>query len=238
MRKLFEVVGEDEELLVINKPAGLACHPTKGDEYSSLISRVRLYLGPDATPHLINRLDRETSGLVMVGRQLEAAVHLRKLWESREVEKEYLAIVRGRFPGGRTVIRAPLGKDPNSAVAIKDAVVPDGAEAETHAFLVRHVTHPSGDLSLVRVLLRTGRKHQIRIHLSHVGHPIVGDKLYGGDENLYLDFVKGTLTPEQHAELVTENQALHANRLTFSWFGARRTFTCPPEAWFAALAGQ
>src|SRR5437773_865909 len=95
MEQLFEIVHEDDELLVINKPADLVCHPTKGDVYSSLISRVRLYLGPGAESHLINRLDRETSGLVLVAKKVAVAVELRQLWENRLVQKEYLAIVRG-----------------------------------------------------------------------------------------------------------------------------------------------
>ena len=236
MQNLFEVVAEDEDFLVINKPAGLVCHPTKGDEYSSLISRVRLYLGPDSTPHLINRLDRETSGIVIVAKQLDAAVHLRKLWESREVEKEYLAIVHGTFPRGKAIISAPLGKDVNSAVAIKDAVVSDGAAAETHAYLLRHLDYENRPFSLLRVVLLTGRKHQIRIHCAHVGYPIIGDKLYGGDENLYLDFVNDALTAEQKTRLITENHALHAMRVTLPWFGSSRTFACAPEHWFNELA--
>src|SRR2546430_7594638 len=119
---------------------------------------------------MINRLDRETSGIVIVAKQLESAVHLRKLWENREVEKAYLAIVHGHCPHDKTTIRAPLAKDVNSAVAIKDTVVAEGAEAETHAFLIKHLTHEAGPLSLVRVVLPTGRKHQIRIHLAHIGH--------------------------------------------------------------------
>src|SRR5438876_9214250 len=101
MDKLFEIIREDAELLVINKPAGLVCHPTKGDAYSSLISRVRLHLGQKAQPHLVNRLDRETSGVVLVAKTAEAALALRRLWESRAVRKEYLAIVHGRVRAGQ-----------------------------------------------------------------------------------------------------------------------------------------
>jgi 23S rRNA pseudouridine1911/1915/1917 synthase len=232
MENLFAVVAEDDELLVINKPAGLVCHPTKGDEYSSLISRVRLYLGPDSNPHMINRLDRETSGIVIVAKRLEAAVHLRKLWQGREVEKEYLAIVHGRLPRGKTLIRAPLGKDPRSAIAIKDMVIEGGTEAETHVFLLRQFTWSGRELSLARVSLLTGRKHQIRIHLAHIGHPIIGDKLYGNDEGIYLRFVQETITAQDWDALMTVNHALHAQRVTIPWFGAIRTFTCPPEIWF------
>ncbi len=238
MPQLFDVVSEDADLLVINKPAGLVCHPTKGDEFSSLISRVRLYLGPESTPHLVNRLDRETSGIVIVAKALEPAVHLRKLWEIRAVEKEYLAIVHGKFPAGKITIRAPLGKDVNSAVSIKDAVVLGGAEAETSAFLVRSLRYESLPLSLVRVLPLTGRKHQIRIHLAHLGHPIVGDKLYGGDESLYLAFVNDLLSARQKVQLVTPNHALHAGRVTTSWFGAIRTFSCTPEQTFLDICNS
>ena len=95
MNKLFDIIYEDDELLVINKPADLVCHPTKGDEFSSLISRVRLHLGPDARPHLVNRLDRETSGVTVVAKNAVVAGELGRLWETRAVEKEYLAIVHG-----------------------------------------------------------------------------------------------------------------------------------------------
>src|SRR2546430_17709754 len=95
MEKLFEIIHEDAELLVINKPADLVCHPTKGDVYSSLISRVRLHLGLGAEAHLINRLDRETSGLVLVAKELSAAAEFGGLWEKRFVQKQYLPTVRG-----------------------------------------------------------------------------------------------------------------------------------------------
>src|SRR3954469_4416910 len=124
MEKLFDVIAEDDDFLVINKPAGLVCHPTKGDVYSSLISRVRLYLGDSISPHLINRLDRETSGVVIVGKNIEATIRLRRIWETRQVEKQYLAIVHGHLDHDCLVIQAPLGKDQNSQVAIKDTVVP------------------------------------------------------------------------------------------------------------------
>src|SRR5215469_3682765 len=95
MERLFDIIHEDAELLVINKPADLVCHPTKGDEYSSLISRVRLYLGSEMTSHLVNRLDRETTGVTFVAKNSATAGQLGKLWEARAVEKEYLAIVHG-----------------------------------------------------------------------------------------------------------------------------------------------
>src|SRR3954471_22838144 len=114
--RLFEVIHEDADLLVINKPAGLVCHPTKTDEYSSLISRVRLHLGAGAAPQLVNRLDRETSGVIVLAKHEAAARELRRLWESREVRKEYQAIVHGHVREERGRIEAPLGKDGRSRV--------------------------------------------------------------------------------------------------------------------------
>jgi len=131
MNKLFEVIHEDAELLVINKPADLVCHPTKGDEYSSLISRVRLHLGAGAQPHLINRLDRETSGVVLVAKLPDAALELRRLWEGGAVRKQYLAIVHGHVVTQTGNIDAPLGRDEQSPVAIKDCVRADGSPART-----------------------------------------------------------------------------------------------------------
>src|SRR5688572_12590004 len=131
MSKLFDIIHEDAELLVINKPADLVCHPTKGDEYSSLISRVRLHLGADAQPHLVNRLDRETSGVTVVSKTAAVAGELGRLWETRVVEKEYVAIVHGHVREEHGLIDAPLGKDVESIVAIKDCVRWDGAAAQT-----------------------------------------------------------------------------------------------------------
>src|SRR5262249_8599929 len=128
---LFPVLYEDAELLAINKPAGLVCHPTKGDALSSLISRVRLHLGGGCHPHLVNRLDRETSGVTLVAKRDETARELRQLWESRLVEKEYLAIVHGHPKQDHNFVDAPLGKDEGSRIAIKDCVRADGLPART-----------------------------------------------------------------------------------------------------------
>jgi 23S rRNA pseudouridine1911/1915/1917 synthase len=237
MEILIEIVHEDAELLVINKPAGLVCHPTKTDGYSSLISRIRLYLGEQARPHLINRLDRETSGLVLVAKQDEAARELRQIWETRAVRKEYLAIVQGHVCAEHDVIDAPLGKDERSGVAIKNCVRPDGAPSQTEFSVERRFTRAEGEFALLRLWPRTGRKHQIRIHLAHYGHPIVGDKIYGGDENLYLDFVQHRQTEEQRRRLILPNQGLHACGVRFSWRNSERIFEAEPEGWFAGFAG-
>lgn len=264
MQKLFDILHEDDDLLVLNKPAGLVCHPTKGDEYSSLISRVRLHLqravscdageggeraskppafNPQpATAHLVNRLDRETGGVVLVAKNPVAASELGKIIEGRAAEKEYLAIVHGHVAAEQGTVDAPLGKDERSRVAIKDCVRPDGAASQTEFFVVRRFAQPSSTLhspssfSLLRVLPRTGRKHQIRIHLAHLGHPIVGDKIYGGDEDLYLALVENRLTAEQRERLILEHHALHATAVRFVWRGREVEFKAAPEEWFTAFA--
>jgi 23S rRNA pseudouridine1911/1915/1917 synthase len=254
--KLFDVVHEDTEFLVINKPAGLVCHPTKTDEYSSLISRVRLYFGTEVRPQLVNRLDRETSGITMIAKNEDAARRLRSLWEARQVHKEYLAIVQGRVSDFHRTIVEPLGKDEQSRVAIKECVRADGALATTEVWIqqvfyrncfaspgaevaANAAKIPGTDLfSLLKVVPHTGRKHQIRVHLAHIGHPIVGDKLYGGDEELYLSFVENRLTSEQWSRLLLPNHALHATEVRFQWAGQERVFRAEPEPWFKAFCSS
>ena len=237
LKKLFDIVHEDADLLVINKPAGLVCHPTKGDEYSSLISRARLHVGAGAEPQLINRLDRETSGVTVLAKNAQTALEIRRIWERRDVVKKYLTIVHGAVDTGEGLIDAPLGKDTRSPVAIKDCVTPEGAPAQTQFRVLRRFRRAEGEFSVLEVQPLTGRKHQIRIHLAHMGHAIVGDKLYGPDENIYLDFVNYRLTDEQRQRLILPHHALHAGEVRFEWRGEERQFCAEAEQWFSEFIG-
>lgn len=216
---LLRILHESDTLLFVNKPAGLVTHPTKGDEYSSLVSRVGLYLKntgqSDCPLHLINRLDRETSGIVVFAKCDETARLLRSLWSDDKVIKTYICISHGNSDFSDYEFNGPLGNDEESPVYVKDMVRPDGKMSRTTFTTIKNFLKDGCQYSLIKAVPQSGRKHQIRIHLSHLGYPIVGDKLYGKDELCYLRFVEGKLGIDDHQQLKLFNQALHGQSLEF-----------------------
>lgn len=194
---------------------------------SSLIGRVRLHLN-SAEGRLVNRLDRETSGIVVIAKSAGVAGELGRLFSMPAVVKRYWAIVHGHVKLPAVTIDAPLGKDETSAVAIKDCARSDGAAAQTDIAVVSTFTRDSQPFSWLDVTPRSGRKHQIRIHLAHIGHPVVGDKIYGRDEQIYLRFVSGTMTEHDRRLLMLPHHALHARSVRFGWRGADWVFEAAP----------
>jgi 23S rRNA pseudouridine1911/1915/1917 synthase len=197
----LDIKHDDARVLVVSKPAGLVVHPAGGHRSGTLVNAL-LALGeplgmlyPDR-PGLVHRLDRETSGLLLVAKDDEAQAFLMDALKRREVERRYLALVRGRPPAGAGTIDAPIGRHPSRPQLM--AVVPGGKPAVTHY----EVVEGTPEVSLLDVRLETGRTHQIRVHMNHIGHPVLGDRFYGGVSDLAR-------------RLGLERPFLHAYRLAF-----------------------
>ena len=216
----LDVLFEDEEVLVVNKPPHVAVHPA-GRYYSdTLIQRVHAHFKDEINrggmaPRLCHRLDRETSGIVLIAKRPAGHTQLRQQFESRSVHKSYQAIVCGVPTPGEGSIRSAIGSSRTSAVRLKMAVRADGMESRTDYAVLEAVGSGERRHALVRCDLFTGRQHQIRVHLAAQGHPLVGDKLYGPDEALFQRSLDGELSAEDLQELEHERQALHNSLLGF-----------------------
>lgn len=214
-------IEESEELLAVNKPAGVVCHPSKHGAWSSLVGAAREYLGAPVL-HVPSRLDRETSGVVVLARDKGLGRKMQKSIQAGRVRKSYAAILEGRLEE-RRVVDLPVGRAEGSRVFLKQGVRPDGRAART----VFEPVEWAGGKTLVRVRPETGRLHQIRVHASAIGHAVTGDKLYGPDESLFLEFIAHGFTDRLKAALEMERQALHAEELAFELAGGPRCFPAP-----------
>jgi 23S rRNA pseudouridine1911/1915/1917 synthase len=192
----FQIAYEDEHLLVVDKAPGVVVHPAKGhreDTLSQLLAGVAGGGDPQRAG-IVHRLDRDTSGLLVVARSEQAHARLQRALQRREIEREYLALVQGRPPARSGTIEAPIGRD----ARVRTRMAVGGAharDARTHFELDRALA----TTSLLRLKLETGRTHQIRVHLQAIGHPVLGDPEYGSGETLGLP-----------------RQFLHATRLAFA----------------------
>jgi 23S rRNA pseudouridine1911/1915/1917 synthase len=218
------IVHEDERLLVINKPGDVVCHPSKAGPWSSLVGAAREYTALP-TMHLVFRLDRETSGVVVLAKDAKMASRLQTAMMDRRAGKVYSAILTGVLREAVTV-NQPLGDDVASPVFIKSAVVADGKPAVTYFAPMA----TANGFTLARVVTETGRKHQIRVHAHWLGYPLVGDKIYGPDDRLYLDFIDTGWTETMAEKLLLPRQALHCAEIDLRAVGVEPVFTAPLAA--------
>jgi 23S rRNA pseudouridine955/2504/2580 synthase/23S rRNA pseudouridine1911/1915/1917 synthase len=231
----YTVLHEDEDLLVIDKPAPLPCHPGGRFFAHTLWALLKEGHGLDE-PRLVNRLDRETSGLVLVAKNKTAARLCQEQFAQHTVEKIYLVVVEGDFPDTPVAVEAAgwLGPDPDSAIRKKMRFSPGQNNAPPGAVLCSTAFRQlpgagNTGLSLLEARPHTGRCHQIRASLLHLGFPVVGDKLYGMDEQLFLRFQEEQLSGADHARLRLPRQALHAAslRLSHPVSGEKLEFSAP-----------
>jgi 23S rRNA pseudouridine1911/1915/1917 synthase len=214
----LDIVHEDKALLVVNKPAGLVVHPGAGNATGTLQNAL-LHFDPalSVLPRagIVHRLDKDTTGLLVIARTLEAHTALVRALEAREVSREYEAICVGVMTGGGTV-DAPIDRHPTDR--LRQAIRENGREAVTHY----RVLHRYRGHTHVRVQLETGRTHQIRVHMAHIRYPIVGDRVYGGRALL----PKGASNELIEAVRGFKRQALHAAKLSFEHPVTGKTVEC------------
>jgi 23S rRNA pseudouridine1911/1915/1917 synthase len=224
----LDIVYEDESLIVINKPAGMVTHPGAGVKSGTLANALVYHLQQQAAalprrggvsrPGIVHRLDVGTSGLLVAAKTDQAHLSLAEQFEARTVDKRYTALTFGQLEKEAGSIEAPLGRDPRSRV--KMAVSKDGRPALTHFRVLEHFA----ELTLLEVEIKTGRTHQIRVHLAHVKHPIVGDTTYDSGRANQLK------NPQLRAAIAKlQRPFLHATSLSFTHpvGGQRLEFTAP-----------
>jgi len=209
------IVLTDARFLIVDKPAGWLVHPTRPDGTFTLIDWLREQY-PGEFLSLVSRLDRETSGLLLVARGKEQASVLGKMQQRREIHKTYLALVHGRPPPSG-IIDQPLdrlGKHQPSRIYIRQAVVPGTYPALTEFKTLATRTHPQhGEISLVEVSPKTGRLHQIRAHFDHLGHPVVNDKIYGKKDDVFINYIDKAFKKTD----IIGRHCLHSSKLEFKF---------------------
>jgi 23S rRNA pseudouridine1911/1915/1917 synthase len=210
----ISVLYEDEDLLAVNKAPGIIVHPARGNPHGTLVNAVAYHaenlskVGGPWRPGVVHRLDRDTSGVIVFAKNDTAHLALARQWEDRAVRKEYVAIVEGAPALDADVIEQPLGRDRH--VRERYAVRRDGSGKEAQSQY--EVAERFDGFALVRVWPKTGRTHQIRIHLAHIGHRVVADRQYGSRDRLMLqDLARGRAEAD---EVLIARQALHAASLT------------------------
>ena len=229
------LIHEEESFLVAHKPGQLPSHADGNfikNTFVYLLNEMMSAKGNVRPLRLVHRLDRETSGMMVVARNKIAHTCLMRQFEEGSVEKEYMAIVRGRPEKDQFEVSGWLGRDPHSSVTIRHALLPEGSEDARQSRTLFEKVRELPDATLVRCLPKTGRTNQIRVHLAHIGHPVIGDKLYGKTDPEFLEFihhVKAGGDPAFAGSAETARQMLHASKLTFNHpdSGERVSFSDP-----------
>ncbi|MBM4085999.1 MAG: RluA family pseudouridine synthase [Planctomycetes bacterium] len=220
----LDILYEDSDLIVLNKQPGVICHPVGKVLYNTLINalhkRYRNFEDPkkDVVPRLCHRLDKQTSGVLIVTKNEDVLYDLYFQFERRQVEKEYIALVEGRIEGEEGRIDLPIGQAVGSEIRIKRGIQQEGGlPSVTDYRVVQRFAH----FTEVRAIPKTGRLHQIRVHLEAIGHPVVCDKLYGRCDKLFLSDLR-PLAPGEEDRCLLSRQALHCARMTIFHPGLKR----------------
>ena len=227
----LDILYEDDGLVVLDKPAGMVVHPSPGHDRGTLVHALLAHcrnlsgIGGVMRPGIVHRLDAGTSGLLMVAKSDEVHIALGRMLMERRIERIYYAVVWGEVEGETGTIDLPVGRSPRDRK--KMAVLQEGGK---EAFTAYYLLDTLGPFQYIRLKLGTGRTHQIRVHLSHTGNPVLGDPIYGGRRVRKGSLTKGEI--ELAARLLTliDRQALHAGELSFEHplTGVPMRFEAPP----------
>lgn len=201
----LDIIYEDEDILVVNKQKGLVVHPANGNPDGTLVNAVMAHckdslsgIGGELRPGIVHRLDKDTSGLLIIAKNDKAHIQMSNQIKNREVKKTYIALVRGTIAENEATINMPIGRSTKDRK--KMAVTKSGKEAVTHFKVLNRYTTDKGSYTLLEIKIDTGRTHQIRVHMAEIGHPVIGDVVYSNGKN----------------EFGVEGQCLHAERLEFA----------------------
>lgn len=219
------ILYKDDHVIAVNKPGWLVCHPSKQGPMSSLVGAVKEHFASDKG-HLVSRLDRETSGIVLIAKTRFGASQYQKAIEERRVKKQYWVWVTGELKES-VEVNQPLARDTESVVYVKQTVRRSNSAQKAVTLFEPFYYSAEHNISVIKVTPITGRKHQIRAHCQWMGLPVLGDKIYGPNANWYLEFIERGWTKEMQDSLLLPRQALHAASLHFEGIQLHPDFQAP-----------